>query len=128
MHRLIPLLMFLCCAGTAVAQPEISPISLVGRWTTEAKHPNGATIAVDVVLTQNLKFRGSSTVDGKPFLEYGGTWSVTGNTLTWRYETSSGLSPAPGTTDSDEIVSVDVSRLILRSKLSGKQHEYIRIR
>jgi hypothetical protein len=128
MRPLILLLVFLFSAGTAIAQADISPISLVGKWTTESKHPSGATITSTVVLTQNLRFSASSMVDGKPFVQFAGTWSVAGNLLTWRYETSSAMTPAPGTTDMDEIVSVDASRLILRSKLSGKQHEYVRFR
>lgn len=128
MRPLISLLVFLCSAGTALAQADISPLSLVGKWTTEAKHPSGATIASSVVFTQNMRFSASSTVDGKPFVQLGGTWSVAGNLLTWRYETSSAMTPATGTTDTDEIVSVEASRLILRSKLSGKQHEYVRLR
>lgn len=128
MRPLISLLFLLCNAGTAFAQADISPISLVGKWAIESRHPSGATITANVVLTQNMRFSGSSTVDGKPFLQYGGTWSVAGNLLTWRYESSSGLTPAPGTTDTDEIISVDASRLVLRPKLSGKQHEYVRYR
>ena len=128
MRLLILFLVFMCSANTALAQAEVSPISLVGKWTTEAKHPSGATIASSVVLTQNMRFSASSTVDGKPFVQFGGTWSVAGNLLTWRYETSSAMTPGPGTTDVDEIVSVEASRLVLRSKLSGKQHEYVRVR
>ena len=128
MRRLILMLVFLCNASTVLAQAHISPLSLVGKWTTEAKHPSGATIASNVVLTQNMRFSAISTVDGKPFVQFGGTWLVAGNLLTWRYETSSAMAPAPGTTDTDEIVSVEASRLILRSKLSGKQQEDVRLR
>lgn len=81
-----------------------------------------------VVFTQNMHFFASSTVDGKTFLDFDGTWSVSGNTLAWRYATSSGLTPLPGTTDTDEIVSIDATKLVLRSSLSGKQQEYIRAR
>ncbi len=81
-----------------------------------------------VVFTQNMHFFASSTVDGKTFLDFDGTWSVSGNTLAWRYRTSSGSTPVPETTDTDEIVSIDASKLVLRSSLSGKQQEYIRAR
>ena len=82
----------------------------------------------DVVFTQNMHFFASSNVDGKTFLDFDGTWSVSGNTLAWRYKTSSGSTPVPGTTDTDEIVSVDAVKLVLRSSLSGKQQEYVRMR
>ena len=128
MCRRCSLLILVCILSTAVAQNQISPMSLVGRWSASADHPGGATTVTHVVFTQNMHFFGSSTVDGKTFLDFDGTWSVSGNTLAWHYETSSGLTPAPGTTDTDEIVSVDASRLVLRSSLSGKQREYIRTR
>lgn len=114
--------------NAAIAQTQISPMALVGRWSASATNSSGVTIVTDVVFTQNMHFFASSTVDGKTFLDLGGTWSVSGNTLAWRYVTSSGSAPAPGTTDTDEIVSVDASKLVLRSSLSGKQHEYIRMR
>lgn len=114
--------------NSAIAQSQISPMSLVGRWSASTNHPSGATTVTHVVFTQNMHFFGSSTVDGKTFLDFGGTWSVSGNTLAWHYENSSGLTPAPGTTDTDEIVSVDASRLVLRSSPSGKQNEYLRAR
>ena len=81
-----------------------------------------------VVFTQNMHFFASSTVDGKTFRDFEGTWSVSGNTLAWRYKTSSESTPVPETTDTDEIVSIDASKLVLRSSLSGKQQEYIRMR
>ena len=81
-----------------------------------------------VVFTQNMHVFGSSTVDGKTFADFGGTWSVSGNTLAWHYETSSELTPAPGTTGTDEIISVDAAKLVLRSSPSGKQYEYLRAR
>ena len=114
--------------NAAVAQTQISPMALVGRWSASATNSSGVTIVTDVVFTQNMHFFASSTLDGKTFLDLGGTWSVSGNTLAWRYMTNSGSAPAPGTTDTDEIVSVDASKLVLRSSLSGKQHEYIRMR
>ena len=98
----------------AIAQSQISPMSLVGRWSASTNHPSGATMVTHVVFTQNMHFFGSSTVDG--------------NTLARHYETSSELTPAPGTTGTDEIISVDASKLVLRSSPSGKQYEYLRAR
>lgn len=128
MRRLLAVATLACILTSAYAQSQVSPMSLVGRWSMSASHPSGATLITHVILTQNLRFFGSSTADGKTFFEFAGTWSVSGNTLVWRYETSSGVFPAPGTTDTDEIVSVDATKLVLRSALSGKQNEYIRNR
>jgi hypothetical protein len=110
----------------AFAQSDVQPISLVGTWSATAKHPSGAAVVATVVFTQNQKFTGSVTVDDKPFWQYSGTWSVIGRTLTWRYEAST-LAQAPaGTVDTDEVIVVDKSKLVLLSKLSGKQNEYLR--
>jgi hypothetical protein len=114
--------------NAAFAQTQISPMALVGRWSASAVDPSGATMVTHVVFTQNMHFFASSTVDGRTFLDLDGTWSASGNALAWRYRTSSGLTPVPGITDTDEIVSVDASRLVLRSSLSGKQYEYLRAR
>ena len=114
--------------NAASAQTQISPMSLVGRWSASAVDPSGAAMVTHLVFTQNMHFFASSTVDGKTFLDFEGTWSVSGNTLAWRYKTSSGSTPVPETTDTDEIVSIDASKLVLRSSLSGKLQEYIRMR
>ena len=114
--------------NAAFAQTQISPMALVGRWSASTIDPSGATMVTHVVFTQNMHFFASSTVDGKTFRDFEGTWSVSGNTLAWRYKTSSGLTPVPETTDTDEIISVDAAKLVLRSSPSGKQHQYLRAR
>ena len=127
MRMLLAVLCFLAPGFLPVfAQSDVQPIALVGTWSAASKHPSGAAVVATVVFAQSQKFTGSMTVDGKPFWQYSGTWSVTGRTLTWRYEAST-LAQAPaGTVDTDEIVSVDRSKLVLLSKLSGKQNEFLR--
>ena len=105
---------------------EISPLTLVGRWTASAQHPDGTLVVSNVTFTQNQKFSGNTEVRGRAVATYTGTWSISGRTLTWRYETNSGLSLAQGATDTDDIVSIDATKLVLRSQLSGRQHEYVR--
>jgi hypothetical protein len=125
MRRTTWLLIWLCAAAGAFAQSQVSPMSLVGRWSSSSVNRFGSTV---VVLTQNMQFRGFSTVDGKTFTDFGGSWEVSGNSLTWHYETSSGSAPAAGITQTDEIVSVDASRMVLRSKSTGEQFEFTRER
>ena len=83
-------------------------------------------ITANVVIQQSMKFTGSVTIDGKPFWDYSGSWSLAGSTLTWKYETSSRDQPAAGTVDTDEVISVNRDRLVLLSKLSGQQREFLR--
>lgn len=125
MHRLLPLMVVAFWAAVAHAQVYVAPMSLVGRWSSSMGHPQGVTV---VVFTQNMKFGGFSTTDGRSFVDFGGTWAVSGHTLTWHYETSSGPAPAVDTTQADEIVSVDASKLVLRSKSTGMQFEFTRER
>ena len=129
MRRILATLLSLAASSLpATAQSDFQPISLVGTWSATSKHPSGAAVVATVVLAQNQKFTGSVTVDDKPFWQYSGTWSVVGRTLTWRYEAST-LAQAPaGTVDTDEVISVDKSKLVLLSKLSGKKNEFLRVR
>jgi hypothetical protein len=113
-------------ALSAPAQESISPIALVGKWTASARHPIGATIESAVVLSLNMRFSGTSTADGRQLMSTTGTWSLTGRTLKWTYETSTTSVPAPGFIDEDEVVAVTPDKLVLRSKLTGKQHEFVR--
>ena len=109
----------------AQGQP-ISAISLVGKWSASEKMANGATMSTSLILTQNMKFSGVATVQGAEFWNYSGTWEVKGNQLIWHYEHSSRPLPESAKTDVDDIVSVDPSKLVLVSKLNGKQHEFTR--
>ena len=115
-----------CMVTRSLAQTEVSPIALVGRWKSSAVHSSGASVIVNVTLGRNMKFHGTATVNDKPAMEYAGTWEVSGTTLVWRYENDTADMAAIGKVDTDEIVSVDSDKLVLRSSLSGKLREYLR--
>ena len=104
----------------------VSAISLVGKWSASEKMANGVTMSNSLMLTQNMKFSGVATVQGAEFWNYSGTWELKGNQLIWHYENSSRPLPESAKIDVDDIVSVDASKLVLVSKLSGKQHEFTR--
>ena len=125
--RILLLGLFLSASALSHAQGQpISTISLVGKWSASEKMANGATMSTSLMLTQNMKFSGIVTVQGAEFWNYSGTWEVKGNQLIWRYENSSRPLPESAKTDVDDIVSVDASKLVLVSKLNGKQHEFTR--
>ena len=88
--------------------------------------PNGATMTTELQLLPNMKFIGSSSVEGRSFWTFSGTWEVHGDELTWHYENSSRPLPESAKNDVDRIVSADDASLVLISKLNGKQHVYSR--
>jgi hypothetical protein len=59
---------------------SVSPILLVGNWSTSGNMPNGAVMATNLALTQSMKFSGSVTVQGKEFWSYSGSGRASGST------------------------------------------------
>ena len=118
---------YILCASYLGAQAgDFTAFSLVGKWSVSAPMPNGGTLTTELMLTPNMKFSGSSSVDGRSFWTFSGTWEVKGDEVTWHYENSSRPLPESAKDDVDRIVSVDGATLVLISKLSGKQHIYSR--
>ena len=122
-----------CCAlvligGFAAAAAQyVSPMALVGRWSFSSRSAEGNAAETQVVFTQNKYFQGFSTSDGQTVVEFRGSWSVEDSMLTWRYESSTGPAPAAGGVETDEIVSVEAAKLVLRSR-SGTVREFVRAR
>ena len=83
-------------------------------------------MTTELILTPNMKFSGSSSVEGHSFWTFSGTWEIKDDEVTWHYENSSRPLPESAKDDVDRIVSVDSATLVLISKLSGKQHTYSR--
>ena len=118
---------FILGAWFASAQAaDINAFSLVGKWSLSAPMPNGGTVTTELTLMPNMKFSGSSSVEGRSFWTFSGTWEVNGDELTWHYENSSRPLPEAAKKDVDRIVSADDVSLVLISKLNGKQHVYSR--
>jgi hypothetical protein len=124
---LLALLLGISALQLSYAQGQsISATSLVGKWSASEKMANGATMSTSLTLTQNMKFSGVATVQGTEVWNYSGTWEVNGNQLIWHYQNSSPPLPESAKTDVDDIASVDATKLVLVSHLSGKQHEFAR--
>jgi hypothetical protein len=117
---------FLGASCMAAETRDVSAFSLVGKWSISAPMPNGETMTTELTLTPNMKFSGSSSVEGRAFWTFSGTWEVKGDERIWHYESSSRPLPESAKVDADRIVSVDGATLVLISKLSGKQHVYSR--
>lgn len=105
---------------------DFNAFSLVGKWSVSAPMPNGGTMTTELTLLPNMKFSGSSSVEGRAFWTFSGTWEVNGDELHWHYENSSRLLPESAKNDVDHIVSADDATLVLISKLNGKKHVYSR--
>lgn len=105
-----------------------SPIALVGRWSSAARHPTAGEMTIVLSIAQTLRFAGSASVAGKPFWEYGGTVRIEGRQLVWHYDTSSIALPKAARTDVDDIVSVDAEQIVLRSQRSGALRTLQRVR
>jgi hypothetical protein len=128
----LALALVLACAVTGSQSSHaqtaaISPMALVGKWSGSEKMPDGNTIVVQLALTQNQRFVGSSAVNGRTFWTYSGTWEVNGNQLTWHYETSSLVLADSAKADIDDIVALDAEKLVLLSRLNGKQSTFLRV-
>jgi hypothetical protein len=104
----------------------VSPISLVGKWSGTEHVANGATRVIEIEIRQNLRFAGSAAVDGKVYWTYGGTWELKDNQILWHYDASSRPLPEKAKADIDDIVSVDAEKMVLHSRLTGKQNIFLR--
>ena len=131
MRRVLAIVTALLFAQAPVATAEesaFSPLALVGTWTASDTKPNVGVFTTTMMLTQNMKFAGSITLEGKPFMDYSGTWELDGAKLTWHYEKSSRPLPEAAKTDIDDIVRVEPDQLVLVSRLTGLQHVFTRKR
>jgi hypothetical protein len=126
MRITLSLLVFLVTGFAPAHAQGTSPLALVGKWSISTRHPSGAMIVATVVFQQSLRFKATVTADGKPFAESAGTWTLEDKTLTWRYETSTQPRLAK-MVDTDELIAVDATKLVLQSKLSGMRQEWLRV-
>lgn len=112
----------------ASEQSQLSPLALVGRWSSSAQHPTAGEMTVVVSIAQTLRFTGSASFAGKPFWEYGGTVRIEGRKLVWHYDVSSIALPDAARTDVDDIVSVEGEQIVLRSQRSRALRTLQRLR
>jgi hypothetical protein len=126
-RRLLATLLLL--AGTRLhAQPSLSPLALVGRWSTADDHPTLGAVTTRVTIAQTLRFSGEAARGEQVFWRFGGTVELIGRSLTWRYEDSTLPLNDAARTDTDDVLTADAERLVLRSRLSGKERVFTRVR
>lgn len=127
--RFLAIVLLLCLPFTthATLNPDHAA-QIAGTWYNSEQLPDGRTVSSRVTFAPDAHFTGILLVDGKIAWTFGGTWRVDSGLLHYHYEQSS-LPMAEGKPDdTDEILSVDGEKLVLRSRLSGKTHVYQRAR
>lgn len=119
--------------STVVADPATVPLPApkteapyVGTWKWAGPAPDGNTATGVIVLRPDLTFSSDVTVSGKVVFSGAGVWSVNGKRLLWNHVRSLPELPADLKKDEDEIVLLEGPRLVLRSKVSGKEREFLR--
>lgn len=110
------------------AQPALSPLVLVGRWSAADDHPTLGTVTTRVTIVQTLRFSGEAARSDEVFWRFAGTVALEGRSLTWRYDDSTLPLNDAARTDVDDVLAADAERLVLRSRLSGKERVLSRVR
>lgn len=128
MRSLLVLLFWLIFGSpTGYAQSGTdAAIAMIGKWSATESMSNGAGMAMDILMTQSMKFSGSAKMRGKEFWTFSGAWEVQGNEITWHYDKSSRALADAAKTDTDEIISVDAEKMVLRSKVTGQRRTLLR--
>jgi hypothetical protein len=119
---------FLPTGESVLAAKATSETPYVGTWQWSGAAPNGNPAAASMILKEDLTFSTEVKSQGVVVFNAAGVWSVSGRTLFWTYIQSQPPLPADKKEDEDEIVSLDRDRLVLRSKLAGKEREFLRQR
>lgn len=112
----------------AQTAPVLSPLALVGRWQSADDHPSLGTVTTRLTIAQTLRFSGEAARGDQVFWRFAGTLALDGRRLTWRYEESTLPLNEAARTDADDVLAVDAERLVLRSRLSGQERVFARVR
>ena len=97
----------------------------VGAWKWIGTAPNGRPAVSIMTLKDDLSFSTSLTIEDKLVFTAVGVWSVSGQRIYWKYLRSDPQLPAEKREDEDDIIALDTGRLVLRSKLSGKERVFL---
>lgn len=117
---------FLPVGGSPQAAKKTSESAYVGTWRWSGTAPDGKPATAMMILKEDLSFSTEIKSQGVLVFNAAGVWSVSGGRLFSNIMRSQPPLPADKKEDEDEIVSLDGDRLVLRSKLSGKEREFLR--
>ena len=99
---------------------------LHGKWTGSGVNSQGDVAMTSLEIRPDFTFIGEAKINDKPVWSYFGTWTFNGMEIVWNYKDSSDPLSDTYIVDTDEVVRVDSINLVLKSKLSGQQHIFIR--
>jgi hypothetical protein len=109
------------------SKPETGVAHFFGKWIYYYHHKSGSTIDVSMDLTPDMHFTQSETFNNKQWVNFAGTWSLQGDVLSWRYETSSHSVIPPNLVEVDEVMSVEPDKLLLLSRVRATLIELVRV-
>jgi hypothetical protein len=123
-------LLFQSASFSSGAAPQTSSAKAeslyAGTWKWDGQTPNGDSASSTVTLKDDLSFLSDVTIGTRLVFRAVGVWSVSGQHLFWTFMRSEPPLPADKREDEDEIVSFDRERLVLRSKLTGKERIFVK--
>ena len=99
----------------------------IGKWYIETMHPSGAKFQVEMEIKDDKTFNGILSINEVKSWVYSGTWELNGNEFTYIYLESSKELPA-GYKDVDYILKVDDKQYHYKSKLTGEENIYLRVK
>ena len=118
--------LFFSTAASSGTSSTLTPNgSPIGEWVIESTQLNGDEIKVRTTIASNFKFRGIKYINGKHNWSYAGTWSMSGQELTYVYRQSS-IPSLVGLVDVDVVLQVDEFVFKVRAA-NGEVYTYIRL-
>lgn len=114
----------LACAQSLSSDVPRTP--LVGVWRSQETRADRVTAETAMRIQPDGRFSGATTMNGKPFMVYEGMWNLNGNKLVWTYTKTTPPLPESIRIDTDELISIDDKKLVLRSVSNGQTHSFQR--
>jgi hypothetical protein len=99
---------------------------MIGKWSGQVTDAKGENRVIQFSLNSDGTFTGEVLVNSKTTWSYSGTWAVKDNKILWNYTRSSLPMPESERIDSDEVMSVDIDKLMLLTQSGGKPEVYVR--
>lgn len=98
----------------------------VGTWKWLGTAPDGRSAASTITLKADLSFSLDLVISAAVAFRGVGVWSVSQQKVYWRYLRSEPPLPADRLEDEDDVVAFDRARLVLRSRSTGREREFLR--
>lgn len=114
-------LLAICLFGSCATSPHLLQRDLLGQW----RYSDPAQ-SCRYVFSPDSTFRADVAIHGKTVARFTGRWSVKGDVLLYEYLTDERGEIAPGSTDHDQLLSVQKDYFIIKAA-DGSQRRYDRV-